>query len=140
MEFLHDFFFLAKFTAKHLCRSLFLTKLHFSILQLHWNKGLPHRCFLVNFPRYLRQRFYRTPPSDRKVFYQQNRKELFEKRIKMETACMKNSDTRWTNVITIYIMSSYPFTIQKCLYVSFLYCPWYIENTSFRNKGVPLRI
>ena len=140
MEFFHDFFVVAKFTAKHLCRSLFLIKLHVPILQLHWNKGLPHRCFLVNFPRYLRQLFYRTPPGDGKVFYQQNRKELSEKRIKMETACKKNSDTSWTSVITICIMSSYPFTIQKYLYVTFVYCSWHIENMSFRNKAVPLRI
>ena len=58
------FFFFAIFTRKHLCWSLILIKLQVSILQLHWNKGLQHRRFLMNFARYLRHPFYKTPPGD----------------------------------------------------------------------------
>ena len=67
--------FFAKLTRKQLCRSLILIKLQVSILQLHWKKGLQHSCFLMNFARYLRHLFYRTPPGDcfcstEKIFYQ----------------------------------------------------------------------
>ena len=57
-------FFLQNSQEKHLCRSLFLIKLQVSILQLDWKKGLQHRCFLMNFARYLRHLFDRTPPCD----------------------------------------------------------------------------
>ena len=46
--------FSPKFTGKHLSWSLILIKLQVSILQFYWKKGLLHRCFLVNFARYLR--------------------------------------------------------------------------------------
>ena len=114
--------FFAKLTRKQLCRSLILIKLQVSILQLHWKKGLQHSCFLMNFARYLRHLFYRTPPGDcfcstEKIFYQQNSKEPSHRQNK--------------NLITLYIKSSYPFTIQRCLYFSFSCFLWYIENTSF---------
>ena len=41
----------AKLTGKHPCQSLFLIKL--------FKKGLRHRCFLVNFPKFLRTPFLR---------------------------------------------------------------------------------
>ena len=44
----------AKFTGKHLCRSLFLIK-----LQALW-----HRCFSVNFAKFLETPFYRIPLDD----------------------------------------------------------------------------
>ena len=129
-------YFFAKFTRKHLCWSLILIKLQVSILQFHWNKELQHRCFLVNFARYLRHLFYRTPPGDyfpstEKIFYQENSKEPSKKREKNRNNLLeKQSHRQNKNLITIYIKSSYPFTIQKCLYFSFLCFLWYIENTS----------
>ena len=69
------FFVVAEFTRKHLYWSFILIKLQVSILQLHWKKGLQHRCFLMNFARHLRHTFYGTPPGDyfcftEKIFYQ----------------------------------------------------------------------
>ena len=53
-----------KFTGKHLCQSLFLIKLQASGLQLFKKKKLWHRCFPVNFAKFLGTPFYRTPPDD----------------------------------------------------------------------------
>ena len=53
MELFRDLF--AKLIRKHLYRSPFLIKLQAYILQLHWKKILQHRCFVLNFARYLRQ-------------------------------------------------------------------------------------
>ena len=47
--------FFTKFIRKYLSRSLFLIKLQVIILQLHWQKGLGHWGFLMNFVRYLGQ-------------------------------------------------------------------------------------
>ena len=44
--------------------SLFLIKLHVSILQLNRKKKLRCRCFLMNFARHLIHLFYRIPPGD----------------------------------------------------------------------------
>ena len=44
----------AKFTGKHLCQSFFFNKV----------AGLSHRCFPVNFVKFLRTSFYRTPLGD----------------------------------------------------------------------------
>ena len=116
----------AKFTIKHLCWSLILIKLQVSILQFHWKKGLQNRCFLVNFARYLRNLFYSTPPGDyfcsvEKIFYQQNSKEPSENRENNRNSLQeKQSHRQNKNLITIYIKSSYPFTIQKCLHFPFL--------------------
>ena len=46
---------LAKLTGKPLCRSLFL-------ITLQLKKRLWYRCFPVNFAKFLRTPFYRTPP------------------------------------------------------------------------------
>ena len=100
-EILRNIFFFAEFTRKHLCWSFILIKLQVSILQLHWKKGLQHRCFLMNFARYLRHSFYRRPPGDyfcstEEIFYQQISKEPLRKGEKMETAGKENNDTRKT--------------------------------------------
>ena len=49
----------AKFTGKHLCQSLFLLKLQTSVLRpaTLLKKRLWHRCFLVNFAKFLRTPF-----------------------------------------------------------------------------------
>ena len=69
------------------------------------------RCFLMNFTRYLRHLFYRTPPGDcfcsiEKYCINKIVKN-YEKRKKMETACKKNIDTQNKSLITIYIKSSF---------------------------------
>ena len=57
----------------------------------------------------------------------------------METACKKNWHTQNKNLITIYIsLHSYPFTIQKLFYFSFLCLAWYIENTCFLEECNPI--
>ena len=151
--------FCKKLTRKHLCCSLFLIKLKVSILQLHWKKGLQHRCFQVNFARYLRHLFDKTSVLRKKYFINKIVKNPLRKRGKNENSLSgKQSHKQNKNFTTIYIKSSYPLTlsrrrplshrnrtgfymitasvlkgltIQKCLYFSFLCFPWYIENTSF---------
>ena len=48
-----------KFTGKHLCQSLFLIKLQASACNFI-KKRLWHRCFHVNFVKFIRTPFYRT--------------------------------------------------------------------------------
>ena len=45
-----------KFTGKHLCQRLFFNKV--AGLRLYQKKRLWHRCFLVNFVKFLRTPFY----------------------------------------------------------------------------------
>ena len=54
----------SKFTGKHLCQSLFCNKVAGLTLQLYKKKRLWHRCFPVNFAKFLRTPFLRTPPDD----------------------------------------------------------------------------
>ena len=53
-----------KFTGKHLCQSLFFNKVVGLRPVTLLKKRLWHRCFLVNFVKFLRHRFYRTPLGD----------------------------------------------------------------------------
>ena len=53
-----------KFTGKHLCQSFFLIKLQTSSLQLYFKKRLWHRCFPVNFVKFLRAPFFLRTSSD----------------------------------------------------------------------------
>ena len=136
MELFNEKFFFAKVTRKCLCRSLFLIKLQVSILQLHWAKGLQERCFLMNFVRHSKHLFYRTPSGDcfcsaKKYFTDKIVKTLWKKKKNVNNLSEKQRHTQNQNLITIYIKSSYPFTIQKCLYFSFLCFSWYIENHEF---------
>ena len=48
----------AKFTAKHLCQSLFFNKVAGLRPVTLLKKRLWHRCFLVNFVKFLRTPFY----------------------------------------------------------------------------------
>ena len=50
----------AKFTGKHLCQVLFYNKGPASLLK----KRLWHRCFPMNFVKFLRTPFHRTPLND----------------------------------------------------------------------------
>ena len=52
---------LTKFTGKHLCQCLFLNEVT-SLRPATLLKKLWHRCFPVNFAKFLRPVFYRTPP------------------------------------------------------------------------------
>ena len=51
-----------KFTGKHLCQSLFLIKLEASKSATLSKKRLPHRCFPVNFPKFLTTSFVTDHP------------------------------------------------------------------------------
>ena len=125
--------FFAKFTRKHLCRSLFLIKLQFSILQLDWKKGLQHRCFLMNFARYLRHLFDRTPPCDsfcstEKYFTNKVAKNPLSKEKKMKTLVRKTTSyakQKLTHYLRLHILLLF-----KNFVISLLF-PWYTENTSF---------
>ena len=86
------------------------------------------RCFLVNFARYLRYLFYRTPSGDcfcstEKYFTNKIVKSPLKKEKQMETAGKNTTAHAEKNLSTTYITSSYPFTIQKCLYSSFICFP-----------------
>ena len=48
----------AKFTEQHLCWSLFLIKLQPSGLELFLKKKLQHRCFPLNFVKFIRTPFF----------------------------------------------------------------------------------
>ena len=54
----------AKFTGKHLCQRLFLNKVAGLRPATLLKKSLWHRCFPVNFAKFLRIPFYRTPQGD----------------------------------------------------------------------------
>ena len=53
-----------KFTGKHLCQSLFFNKAAGHRLATLLKTKLWHRCFPVNFAKFLRTAFYRTPLRD----------------------------------------------------------------------------
>ena len=54
----------AKFTGKHLCQRLFFNKVAGLTPATLLKKRLWHRCFPVNFAKFLRTPFYRTPLGD----------------------------------------------------------------------------
>ena len=47
-----------KFTRKHLCQVLFVNKVADLSPETLWKKSLWHRCFAVNFAKYLRTPFF----------------------------------------------------------------------------------
>ena len=51
----------AKFTGKHLCQSLFFNKVADLRLATLLKNRLWHRCFPVNFVKFVKHLFYRTP-------------------------------------------------------------------------------
>ena len=60
----------AKFTGKHLCKSLFFDKVADLSPAILLKKKLWHRCFPVNFAKFLRRPFYyRTPPVAASEYY-----------------------------------------------------------------------
>ena len=52
-----------KFTGKHLCQNLLFNKVADLNIQLLLKNRLWHRCFLVNFAKFLKTSFDRTPPD-----------------------------------------------------------------------------
>ena len=56
--------YFGKFTGKHLCQSPFFNKAAGHRLPTLLKKRLKHRCFPVNFVKFLRAPFYRTPPGE----------------------------------------------------------------------------
>ena len=57
-----------KFTGKHMYQSLFLNKVAGLRSATLLKKRLRHWCFPVNFAKFLRTHFYRTPPVAASVF------------------------------------------------------------------------
>ena len=53
-----------KFSGKHLCQSLFFNKVAGLWPATLLKNRLWHKCFHVNFRKFLRNLFYRTPPDD----------------------------------------------------------------------------
>ena len=137
--------FLAKFTRKHLCWSLILIKLK-SVSSNFTEFFLQHRCFLVNFVRYLRHLFERTRPGDyfcstEKIFYQQNSKESCEKREKIETACKKNNQTGKTKTWSLFTSILLILLLFKNVFISFFSASYdLLKEQDFRNNAIPLRI
>ena len=60
-----------KFTAKHLCQSLFLNKFAGLMPATLWKKSLWYKCFPVNFVKFLRTSFLQNT-SRRLLLYYQN--------------------------------------------------------------------
>ena len=56
--------FFPKFTRKHLCQSLFVTKITVLRPEILLKKRLWQKCFHMNFANILKALFYRTPPDD----------------------------------------------------------------------------
>ena len=54
----------ANFTGNHLCQSLFLNKVAVQRSTTLLKKRLWHRCFPLNFAKFLRTPFYRAPLGD----------------------------------------------------------------------------
>ena len=61
---LGDFKNFAKFTGKHLRKSLYFNKVPGVSPATLFKKRLWHRCFPVTFGKFLRTSFYKTPPVD----------------------------------------------------------------------------
>ena len=62
------------------------------------------------------------------------------KRKKWKQLVRKAATQTKQKLITIYIKSSYPFTIQKFLYFSFPASHDILKTRVFRNNAIPLRI
>ena len=144
--FREKYFFFSKFARKNLCQSLFLIKLQVTILQLHWKKGLLHRCFLMNFARYLRQRFYRTPPGDcfcfnekyftKKVEKNHLRKEKKWKQVVRKTTThgeQKLNHYLHQVLISFFYSSNFFFSLFSASHDI-------LKTRVFRNNAIPLRI
>ena len=58
-----------KFTGKNLCQNLLFNKVAGLSIQLLLKNRLWHRCFLVNFTKFLKTCFDRTPPDDCFLFW-----------------------------------------------------------------------
>ena len=52
-----------KFTGKHFCRALFFNKITAQRPATLLKKRIRNRCFPMNFVKFLKTTFYRTPPA-----------------------------------------------------------------------------
>ena len=109
---------------------------------LYWQKRFRYRCFLTHFKRYLRCRFYWTPPGDcfcstEKYFTNKIVKSALKKEKKVATAGKKNNSIRRKKTETLLINSPYPFIIQKFLYFLFSGSQDTLKAQVFRNNAMP---
>ena len=110
---------LAKFTGKHPCQSLF-----FNQVAGPWPaKRLWHRCFLVNFSKFLRIFFYRTPPVAASFCYQSTEDFGQQKLTVLLTFLFGKTSYvelkySFCDVISIYmpVMPQYSFITLKMIY------------------------
>ena len=93
-------------------------------MQLQWKEILRCRCFLMNFARYLRQRFYKTPSGGSfcftgKYFTNKLEKTLWKKKY-WKLLVRKTATHVEKDLITTCLKSSCPFTIRKSFYCTSL--------------------
>ena len=99
----------------------------FFILQVNWKKRLQYRCFLMSFNSFLQTPFLQNTSRKQLLFYGKHFANKIEKNPEWKQIVRKTT----TRKITIYIKSSYCFTIHFTISLSFLSFPWCTENTSF---------
>ena len=118
----------------------FLIKLQVSMLQLHWKKGPQHKCFLMNFGRYIKTPFLHNTSKwlllfYGKIFYQYDSKKPSEKKKekenKMETACKINNDKRKIKAWSL-IISNLP--------IIFLFKSFFISLFSPSHNTMKIRV
>ena len=103
----------------------------FHILHLHWKKRLQHKCFLMNFAKYLRHLFYRAPPSNsfcstEKYLTNKIVKKSLRKGKKMEIAC-KEKATHAKQKLNYYLHQ---------VFISFYY--YYSKISLFLFSQLPI--
>ena len=112
----------------------------FYILQLHWNKVLQHKCFLMNFGKYLRQLFYRTPPGNcfcptEKYFTNKIVKNPLRKEKKWKQLVRKTTTRAKLNHYLHQVFISY-----STISLIFSQLPMILKTWVLRNNAIPLRI
>ena len=106
----------------------------------------------MTFVRYVRHLFYRTPSGNcfcftEKYFTNKIIKNIWEKEKKWKHLLRETTTHTEQKLITIYIKSSFSFTIEKLLYFYFLCFYFYflfphdiLKEPVFRNNAIHMRI
>ena len=98
------------------------------IRQLCWKKRLRYRYCLVILYFFTVHEQATTSVLQKNILPKKQERALWKKKKKQPVRTITQVEK---NLTIIYINSSYPFTIQKFLFSSFLCFPWHIENASF---------
>ena len=127
-----------KLTGKQLCPGFLLIKLQVSILQLYGKNRIQYRCFIINFTRYLRHIFYRTPPGDcvcptEKYFTNKIVKILLKKEKKNWKLLVRKTTTlfslfpmiHWKHLLLETMQSHWGFIYNRKLFLNiYIYVIW----------------